>query len=293
MERKAGQALAGTFPASARSKRGARDATEVASRPLRDVVVVDIDEASFRDVRLFRGRSHLDADAIARVVRNIASHRPRTIVLDLLIHPSPSDRGDLKTARLRLYGALDSLVRAGIPIVLAMDKLEVVEGEPIDPELAGTWEHLIRADSTRAAPLIAADGRFHLQNGLVRAASVVGEVGRDGRHALSVLSATAYAAQLRLRPNAGIALDDAAVHSQWRLRFSSVYSQESEQARGSGVAAREVEAVLPASSPKLLTNKIVVVGGTFHEARGEVLTSAGSARLVPQPASFSLRRSAV
>ena len=62
-------------------------------------VVVAITDESYYDPKLFGGRSPLDPDALMGITERVLEHRPKGVILDILIHPAAGESPDRVAAR--------------------------------------------------------------------------------------------------------------------------------------------------------------------------------------------------
>ncbi|MFH1277197.1 MAG: CHASE2 domain-containing protein [Candidatus Eisenbacteria bacterium] len=245
------------------------DKMAVADRPGFDapITVVAITDADYYDPALFGGTSPLDPGVVARILERILDHRPRGVVLDIQIHPARHESPERSESRLRLFRMLEDAAEAGgAPIVLVREsRAEEIEFTPGDPPWSA-WEELTgRAEFHFADPTIERSGGF------VRAVPRRYD-GDDGEaRALPTILGAAVSA-FHLVPHRDtpwwIRREEQLPTTPWRIRFSGQFLRESP-----GITPYHTDVTSLVSAPavegarSLLTDRIVLLGGTHHAGR--------------------------
>jgi CHASE2 domain-containing sensor protein len=238
------------------------------------VVVVAITDENYYDPELFGGMSPLDPDALLHILKRVTEHRPQGVILDILIHPAPNERPDRAAARARLLRFLASATD-GPRIILVRDlNSEGRERRADDPNWALFDELTTSAHLAWACPSIRRSGAY------VRAVPL--RYHDDEGCALNlptVLGAAVTTFRLEPdRPQPWWAdherTDPTTPH---RVRFSGCFLD-----LGSSLTPHHVDAALVLSQPvvegarSLLTDKIVLIGGTFQAGRDLLPTVVGN-----------------
>ena len=238
------------------------------------IVVVAITEQDFYDPELFRGTSPLDPEAVARILERVTEHRPRGVVLDLLIHPAPAESPERAAARSRLYQSLEETA-GRFPIILVRDlAAEKRERRADDPN----W---LAFDRITASPrLVWACPAIQLSGRSVREVPL--RYGDQGAMALglpTVLGAAVDAFGLHARH----ATPWWAHHEKSdettprRIRFSGHFIEHESLVTQHYVSTRLILSRPAAEgSRSLLTDRIVLGGGTFRAGRDTLPTVVGS-----------------
>ena len=230
------------------------------------IAVVAITDADYYDPSLFGGLSPLHPGTLAHLIERVLEHRPRGVVLDIQIHPPAHETADRARARLRLYQMLDSLSSSGSPpIVLVRDlEAERIEAGPDDSVSFG-WKNL-----TSNRRLFWGDPRLERWRGNVRAVPCQSLPGDEGLSSTpTVLGATIKA--LELKPHRCIpwwVAQEKHPNSLWRIRFTGFFVDDT-----TGVTTHRTNAGALVSAPpvegqrSLLSDRIVLIGGTYHAGR--------------------------
>jgi len=252
------------------------DLMAVADRPSfkAPIAVVAITDADYYDPSLFGGTSPLNPGALARVLRRVLEHNPSGLILDVQIHPAVGETEERTRARLRLYRMLDSTsTGGGPPIVLVRDlQAEVVEQIPND-SMRVAWKKLI---SNRR--LFWASPSIERSGGYVR--SLPRYITGDEAQAptLPTILGAAITA-FGLVPHRSVpwwTIDETHPTSQWRIRFTGLFLEDTP-----AVTPHRTNARALLSSPhiegqrSLLTDRIVLVGGTYYAGRDRQPTAVG------------------
>lgn len=238
------------------------------------IVVVAITEEDYYSPGLFRGTSPLDPDALKRILERVLEHRPKGVILDILIHPAPSESSDRAAARARLFQLLENATDDH-PIILVRDLNAEKQERRAEDRNWSTFDEL-----TTRSNLVWACPSIRLSSGIVRAVPQRYE-DHDSR-ALSlqtILGAAVTAFEL----NAHRSTPWWALHEEddpttpRRIRYSGHFVNQE-----GPVTQHHVTAGLVLSQPvvegarSLLTDKVVLVGGTFRAGRDALPTAVGS-----------------
>ena len=253
-----------------------RDVMAQVDRPeLRaSIAVVAITDADYHDPSLFGGTSPLNPSVVARVVERVLHHAPRGVVLDIQIHPAAGESPERVRGRLRLYHLLDSLsVSDGPPIVLVRDlEAERLEGATSD-SIRAEWRQL-----TENPRLSWADPDIELHAGCVRALPpTYPDQAAHQETRPTILGASIEAFDLtpqRSIPPWAAKEDDPT--APWGIRFTGTFLEDTTAA---GMYHTSVGVLLSgprvAGQYSLLTNRIVLVGGTYYAGRDHHPTVLG------------------
>jgi CHASE2 domain-containing sensor protein len=239
------------------------------------ITVVAITDADYYDPGLFGGMSPLDPDALARVLQRVLDHHPSGVILDVQIHPAIRESLERAHARRRLYRMLDSTAAAGgPPIVLVRDiEAEDVERTP-DDTMRAAWRAL-----TASPRLIWADPTIGRLGGRVRALPGHDLAAAKGAPALPTVLGAAVAAfglvPHRSTPWWVVAEGHSA--SPWRIRFTGLFLNDTLAVTAHRTDVRALLSTpVVAGQRSLLTDRIVLVGGTYHAGRDLQATVVGN-----------------
>lgn len=237
------------------------------------IVVVGINDRDYYDPSLFGGTSPLAPDALGRVVESIVSHKPRGLVLDILIHPSPGESPERVAARERLYKLLIDASEQ-LPIVLARDLIS----ESVERTADGRGWQAFDA-LTRSPKITCASAAIRESRGYVRAVPLKYEDEDPHIGGLPTLLGAAVSAMgLKAERSSpwpfGDHYKDPA--QPWRIRFSKCFLETSTTVTPHYVnsASLLTQQVVPGAR-SMLANQIVLVGGTFHAGRDILPTVVG------------------
>jgi CHASE2 domain-containing sensor protein len=229
------------------------------------VTVVAITDADYRSPVFFRGMSPLHPEPLARLLRTVAAHRPRGIVLDVQIHPGVAETPDRVAGRLALYRTLDSLGRDGrMPLVLVREP----QSEVAPAEAAGTLQREWGLLTTHPG-LHWADPGIAWTGEVARALPPYREERNPGERLPTVLGAAVEAFGLPPHRSAPFwAVVEERPTEPWHIRYTGRFLDDT-----SSVSPVRVTASSVLSSPvvpgqvSLLTDRIVLIGGTYLEGR--------------------------
>lgn len=237
------------------------------------VMVVAIDDRSYHDPSEFGGLSPLDPAVLERLARAVAVHRPRGVVLDVQIHPDAHETPARTAGRLALFHTLDSLANTGPTrwvLVRDLESESVVGAMP--DTVARAWEWL-----TTDAAIAWADPGIERPAGIARGIARYHEEPGTGVSRATVLGAAVEAFSLVPQSSSPRWEKDERPLEPWRIRFTRRFADDT-----ASISPVRLSASAVLSTPSepgrrsLLTDKIVVVGGTYREGRDDYLTPVGS-----------------
>jgi hypothetical protein len=236
------------------------------------VTVVVIDDDDYHDPALFAALSPLHPDVLERMVRTVAAHRPRGVVLDVQIQPDLSDVAGRGAGRLRLYHTLDSLARAGpTRWVLVRDLESETHTSGVSDTLRRTWDWL-----TTNPSIAWADPGVERPGGIARAIARYQQ--QPGTEVLrpTVLGSAVEAfglTPLRSAPRWDI---EDRPEQPWRIRFTRRFVDDTAHVSPVRLTASALLESPPLAGQRtILTDRIAVVGGTYREGRDNCLTPVG------------------
>ncbi len=246
-----------------------------ADRPSFDVpiVVVGISDKDYYDPSLFGGTSPLEPGALGRMVSTVLAHKPRGVVLDVLIHPSPGESPQRSIARENLYRLLLDASEF-LPIVVVRDPASEALERRIEEPGWRTFDAL-----TKNPHLTCASAGVRRSRGYVRAIPLRYQDDDPAVGNLpTVLGATVTAMGLESEHSSSWLFrrhENDPVKPR-RIRFSKCFLEA-----GSSVDPHYVDsasllsqAAIPGAR-SLLRDQIVLVGGTFHAGRDVLPTVVG------------------
>ncbi len=228
------------------------------------VTVVAITDEDYFDPALFDGMSPLHPEALKRVLERILEHRPRGVIVDVQLHPAAHETGDREAARLRLYHLLDEVSSAGGPRLVLVRNLDAERVEPsASRALAEAWARV-----TSNSSLWWADPTIQRSGGYVRAVPRRNPpLPEPGTSSLTVLGAAVEAFELEVHQTerwwVGAHREEAT--RPRRIRFSGHFLES-----GSAISPHRLSAGMllrGEANPgrySLLTDRIVLLGGTYH-----------------------------
>ncbi len=238
------------------------------------VVVVAVTDEAYHDPGLFGGMSPLDPAALRRLVVSVARHRPLGAVLDVQIHPAPHESPDRAAARLGLYATLDSLALSGGPrwILIRDARAEAVAGAGAGTDsLRRAWEAL-----TSNSRILWADATLsNRRDGMVRGVPRFYSEGTSQAVSPTILGAAAELLESRTGSSPSHGGDHEGPESPWHIRYTGRFLEDSGPITSHLVDARLVVSGAGVGNPSLLSDKLLLIGGTHQEGRDAHLTPVG------------------
>lgn len=238
------------------------------------IAVVAITDADYHDPSLFGGMSPLHPAGLVRVLTGAIGHRPRGVVLDVQIHPANNETAERADARVRLYRVLKEAAEAGSPpIVLVRDLEEEARVRSPGDSMWSAWD-----DVTSDPRLFWADPRIMKSGGFVRSVPRKYEEPSEVPAMPTILGAAIDAFDLAAeRPVPWWAGKEAADPSlPWRIRFSGQFLNDGPMPTRHNTDVRTLLSAPPVEGARsLLTDRIVLIGGTYNAGRDLLPTVVG------------------
>lgn len=238
------------------------------------ITVVAITDSDYYSPNLFGGMSPLHPAGLARILTAAIGHRPKGVVLDVQIHPATGETGELGEARLELYRVIKEAAEAGAPpIILVRDLEEESRLQPSDDRVWSAWREL-----TLDPRLFWADPRVMELGSLVRSVPRRIEAPSQTPALPTILGAAITAFDLPASRSTRRRADDKepALSDPWRIRFTGQFLNDR---RMPAQHVTDAEALLSAPPVKgartLLTDRIVLIGGTYRAGRDLLPTVVG------------------
>jgi hypothetical protein len=238
------------------------------------ITVVAITNSDFYDPDLFAGMSPLHPRGLARILTCAIGHRPKGVVVDIQIHPATGETAERAEARLQLYRLIKETADAGgPPIILVRDLEEESRLQPADGPVWSAWRAL-----TSDPRLFWADPRVIEPGSLVRAVPEIYEEAGGTPALPTVLGASIAAFDLSAYRSDPwwAAKDKHAPSTPWRIRFSGEFLNDRLTPTRYLTDGKTLLSAQPLDGARtILTDRIVLVGGTYSAGRDLLPTVVG------------------
>jgi hypothetical protein len=239
------------------------------------IAVVTITDADYYDPALFHGMSPLHPDMLARVLKSVLDHRPVGVVLDVQIHPAAHETDERGEARQGLYRLVDSTSAAGGPPIVLVRDLEAERRELSSRDTKGpAWESM-----TSNSRLIWADPSIGRSDGYVRSVPCY-HGDEEGKVSPTPTILGAAILTFGLVPRRVISpwiAEEAHPMSPWRIRFSGRFLEDTTFVTPYRTDVRALLSTPVVEGQRsLLTDRIVLIGGTYYAGRDFHPTVVGS-----------------
>lgn len=241
--------------------------------PSSEVVLVAITDSDFAS--RFNSTSPLDPGVVAALIDRLDTHKPNTVVIDMLLHPTISETGERTKGRHELLQTLRR-VAAGSATRWILVHVPVSEPErkSWDHGLRLEWEALEHPSAKESLNLHWASAQIELDRGVVRYIRTASDQSVDNIRLLTLFGEAA---------NEAAPLDVSDAHGEMRrlIRYTGRFIPDgtSLQVVSAGVVLDSFPRNAPpndTSAPSMLHDKKIVLGGTHTEGRDSYWTPLGA-----------------